>query len=229
MKKFDRFELLVGSDGLKKIKNKHILIVGIGGVGGYTFESLIRSGVENIIIIDNDYIDKTNLNRQILSLESNVGQIKVNVAKARAKEINNQCNVETLNLFLSEDNINILDNYSIDYIVDCCDTIKTKVALINYAIKHNIKIISCMGSGKRLDATKITITTLDKTKYDPLARILRKKLKAENLSLKIPVVSSIEPPKKIDGEIVASCSYVPAVFGLYITNFIINDILKASK
>lgn len=225
MKRFDRFKLLIGDNNYNLIKNKTVLIVGIGGVGGYTLESLARSGINNFIIIDNDIIDETNINRQIIALEDNIGLSKVEIAKNRVLNINSEANISAIQEFLTKDNINILNKYNIDYIVDACDTIDTKIELIKYSIDKNIKIISSMGMGKRLNAQDISISRLDKTQNDPLAKIIRQKLRKENVSLKIPVVYSKEIPQKIDANCIASCSYIPAIAGLYITNYIINDII----
>ena len=225
MKRFERFKLLVGKR-FADIKRSTILIVGVGGVGSYALESLVRSGIENIIIIDNDTIDITNLNRQIIALEENIGCKKIEVAKKRALSINPKLNITTYDIFLNAENISILNNHRIDYIVDACDTISTKIALIKYALKTNCKIISSMGTGKRLDASQLEITTLKKTQYDPLAKIIRKKLREENITLNIPVIWSREEPLKIKSKTIASCSYVPATAGLLITSYIINDILK---
>lgn len=227
MKNFDRFKLLIGNEQFNYLENKTILIVGIGGVGGYTLESLVRSGIKNIIIIDHDIIDETNLNRQIISLENNINKYKIDVATIRAMDINKNCNIIGIKDFLSDQNIDMLNNYNIDYIIDCCDTINTKINLIKYSKKYNIKLISCMGTGKRLDATKLVITTLNKTFNDPLAKVMRKRLREEQIDLKIPVVASLELAQNINNKEIASCSYVPAVAGLYLTNYVINDIIKS--
>lgn len=226
MNEFDRFKLLIGEKSFNIIKNKRILIVGVGGVGGYVLETLARSGIENITIIDNDIIDITNLNRQIISLNNNVGSNKVDVAKERILKINSKANIKPIQAFLNKDNISILGKLKFDYIVDCCDTIETKILLIKYCLKNNIKIISSMGAGKRLDATQVCISRLDKTFNDPLAKVIRKRLNKEHISLKIPVVFSKETPLNIKSDVIASCSYIPATFGLFITNYIINDIIK---
>ena len=225
MDRFQRFKLLVASD-YDLIKNKKIAIIGLGGVGGYALESLIRCGIENFVLIDNDKIEISNLNRQIIALEENIGYPKVQAWQKRGLAINNEANITIYEEFLLKENITLLDKFSLDYIIDACDTITTKIELIKYAKKHNIKIISSMGTGKRLDATKLTITTLDKTQNDPIAKIMRKKLKEENISLKIPVIWSRELPLKIKSDNIPSCSYVPATAGLLITNYIINDILN---
>ena len=143
---FERVKEFVGEDNLKKINNTCVLIVGIGGVGGYAMESLVRSGIENIILIDYDTVDITNLNRQIISTSNNIGTSKVEVAKERILSINPNCNVITNKIFLNKKTINILDNYNIDYIVDACDSVEAKKLLIDYSIENNIKLIASMGT-----------------------------------------------------------------------------------
>ena len=219
----ERFASLVKVDKLNIIKNLNILIVGIGGVGGYTLESLVRSGVENITIIDFDKIDSSNLNRQIITNSYNIGRYKTDEAIKRYKEINPNLNITALNIFLNEESLNSIDLSKYNYVVDACDTVKTKELLINECIKNKIKIISCMGTAKKLDASKLKITTLDKTSYDPLAKILRHNIN-KNYHKKIKVVSSTEMPIKTS--LLGSCSYVPAIAGLLITNYIIFNIIN---
>lgn len=219
----DRLEILVGKDILKKIENLNVLIVGIGGVGGYTLESLVRSGIKNITIVDFDKIDDSNLNRQIITTTENIGNLKVVEAVKRYKLINPKLNIKPLNIFLNNETLNKINIKEYDYIIDACDSLQTKELLINEALKNKIKIISSMGMAKKLDATKISITTLDKTSYDPVAKILRNRIDKKH-QRKIKVISSTEMPKKVDR--LGSTSYVPAVAGLLITNYIINDIIK---
>ena len=218
-----RLESLVGLENLNKIKGKNILIVGIGGVGSYTLETLVRSGVENITIIDYDKIDETNLNRQIITNLNNIGKLKVNEAVSRYTNINESLKINALPIFLNEENIDLINIEQYDYVVDACDSISTKVLLINECINKNIKIISSMGTAKKIDATKLKITTLNKTSYDKLAKKLRS-LIDKKLQNKITVVSSTEEVKNI--KVLGSTSYVPATAGLLITNYIINDILN---
>lgn len=219
----ERFEALVGKDNLEKIKNLNILIVGIGGVGGYTFESLVRSGIQNITIVDFDTIDSSNLNRQIITDTSNIGNAKVLEAKKRALSINENINVITKNLFLDENTIKEFNLKKYDYVIDACDSVSTKILLINECINKGIKIISSMGTAKKMDATKLKITTLDKTSYDKLAKKLRGMID-KKIQKKTTVISSTEEVKNI--EVLGSNSYVPAVAGLLITNYIINDVVS---
>ena len=147
---FERLSLLIGEDNLNKISSKTILIVGVGGVGGYTVTSLVRSGVKNIIIIDFDVVDITNINRQIIAFHSTIGKNKTDVLESMLKDINPDVNVIKYNLFLDENNlIDIFSKHNIDYIVDACDSISTKKAIIKYALDNNIKFISSMGTGNK--------------------------------------------------------------------------------
>ena len=221
---FDRIINLIGNEKFNILQNKKVLIVGIGGVGGYALETLVRSGIKYIDIVDSDKIDITNLNRQIITTNENIGNIKVEEAKKRASSINPEININTYNLFLTEENIKeiLLNNY--DYIIDACDTVSTKIELIKESINRNIKFISCMGTAKKIDPTKLSITTLDKTNYDPLARILRKKIKELKINKKINVVSSIEKP--IDINELGTLIMVPATAGILCAKYVIDDIIK---
>lgn|SRR5574344_628580 len=221
---FKRLELLVG-DKINLIKNKTVLIVGIGGVGGYALEALVRSGIGKVIIVDNDIVDITNLNRQIISLHSNIGEHKVDVASKRIKDINPNCEVIGINEFLTKENTIELFNTKIDYIVDACDTIEVKKELIRIAISKDIKLISSMGTGNKLDPTKLEIIDLRKTSYDPIAKILRKMLKDERINKKVMVICSKETPIKTNSKTIASNSFVPATAGLLCASYIINDIV----
>lgn len=219
----ERTITLIGLENFQKLEEKHILIIGLGGVGGTTLEALVRCGIKHITIIDSDKFEISNLNRQILSTTKTIGKNKVDVAKKRALSINSDININEINTFLTKENIDILEKY--DYIIDACDTIPTKVELIKYALKNNIKIISCMGTGKKMDIEKLEITTLAKTINDPLAKKLRNMLKKENITTNIPVVSSIELPQK-EGNIISSMIFVPSTAGLLLASFVINDIIK---
>lgn len=221
---FERTISLVGVDNFNQIKEKTILIVGLGGVGGYATEALVRSGIHNLILIDHDTIDITNINRQIISTNNNIGNVKVDEFKKRILEINPECNVIIHKMFLNRTNYNILDNYQIDYIIDCCDSVDTKKLLIDYSLNKNIKLISSMGTANKLDPTKLTITDIRKTSYDPLAKILRKYVNDLKTNKKIMVVSSIEQPLK--KEILSTLIFVPATAGLLCANYVIKDIIE---
>lgn len=225
---FDRLEIIIG-DKINLIKNKTVLIIGLGGVGGYALESIVRSGIEKIIIIDYDIVDETNLNRQILSLNNNIGLKKVDVAYDRIKKINKDCEVIKLDMKVTLDNINILFNEKIDYVIDACDTVEVKKELIRQCLKRKIKLISCMGTGNKLDPSKLEIVDIRKTSYDPLAKIIRKMVKEENIKEKVMVVASKEQPIKTNTKTIGSTSFVPAVAGLLCASFVINDIIGDEK
>lgn len=219
---FERFELLV-EDKINDIKSKKVLVVGVGGVGSYTVESLIRCGIGSITIIDNDIIDITNLNRQLMTTQNNIGESKVDVLKNRILSINPNCNVTAINIFLDDSNINsIVDDY--DYVVDACDTVKTKVSLIKICNKKNIKLISAMGTGNKMDPSRLEITDIYKTNYDPLAKIIRHECRKMGIK-KLTVVCSSEETIKKGIKVIPSNSFVPATAGLLITSYIINDIV----
>ena len=218
---FARLELLVG-EKISKIKNLKVLII---GVGGYAAESLARCGVSSITIVDYDRIDITNINRQIIALHSTIGKKKVDVLSTRIKDINPNCQVKTYDLFLDSSNIQFIFDADYDYILDCCDTIKSKELIIREAVKRKIKIISSMGAGFKLDPSKISIAKLKNTSYDKIASILRKNLKDQKECLEIPVVYSTESVFKHD-KIIGSNSFIPSMFGLFMTSYIINDIVK---
>ena len=223
----DRILKILSKEQLDKIKNLNILIVGVGGVGGYALESLVRSFVKNIVIIDKDVVDESNLNRQIISLNNNIGKSKVEEAKKRALSINKNANITTIDTFLNKDNLEaILDVFSIDYIIDACDTVTTKIELIKYANSHNINIISCLGTGNRLNPEELSITTLDKTFNDPLGKVMRKMLKEANIKKKIVVCWSKELPIKTSDRTPGSMIFVPASAGLLISSYIIRQTLN---
>lgn len=221
----DRLELLIGSENLKKIKTKKVLVVGVGGVGGSTIISLIRSGIENITVIDFDTVDTTNLNRQFVAYNSTIGKKKVDVIEKIIKDINLNCNVNKYDIFLDKNNINeIFDKEKPDFIVDCCDSKETKKEIIKKALSTNTDFISSMGTGNRLDPTKLEIVDIRKTQGDPLARIMRKWVNDEKIKAKIPVIYSSEIPL-YKGKIVASSSFVPNSAGLLIGSYVIRKII----
>lgn len=223
---FDRTLKIMDEPLLENIKKQKILLVGVGGVGGFALESLIRLGFQNITIVDADIIEESNLNRQIISTRDNLGKNKVEVAKGRALSINPNANITTYNLFLKEENMDTIFQEKYDYIIDACDTITTKYLLIKKALEANAKIISCMGTGNRLDPSKVTITRLDKTNNDPLASAMRTILRKNNVSLKVPVVWSSEIPKKNKEKAVGSIVLVPAAAGLQLVYYILNDLIN---
>lgn len=222
---FEREIKLIGEENLEKIKSKTVAVVGVGGVGGYAVESLVRAGISKLIIIDYDIVDITNLNRQIISLQSNIGKYKTDVIKERINNINPNCNVITINTKLNEENLYLLFNEKPDYIIDACDTLKVKEMLILECKKRKIKLISSMGTGNKLNPELLKITDIRKTSYDPLAKKIRKFVVDNKIKGKVMVVSSVEQPKKVEG-VISSISFVPPISGLLCTSYVINDILK---
>lgn len=218
----DRLELLF-KDKVELIKQKTVMIIGLGGVGSYALEAIVRSGVGKIIVVDNDIIDITNLNRQLLALKSNIGKDKVNIAKERALAINPNCEIITIKEFITKDNIEKLFKLKPDYIIDAIDTIETKKQIIIGCLKNKIKFISSMGTANKIDPTKLEIKDIRKTSYDPIAKIIRKMVNDLKVKEKVMVVCSTESPK-IKG-ILGSTSYVPSVAGLLCASYIINDIV----
>jgi len=219
----ERLEWLL-EDKLDLIQNKTILIIGLGGVGSYCLETLARTYIKNLIIVDSDMIDISNLNRQLMTDVNNIGKYKTDVFEDRIKQINPNCNITKLTEFITKDNLNILFNYKVDYVIDACDTIETKLEIIKYCLKNKIKFISSMGMANRVDASKVKISYLDKTSYDPLAKKMRILIKKEKVKGKIPVVYSEEPPRK--NKNLGTIAHVPAMAGLLCTSYVINDILK---
>ena len=225
---FERTLKIIDNSVLEKLQNINILLVGVGGVGGFALEALVRLGVSNITIIDNDKIELSNLNRQIISNENNIGEYKVDIAKKRYIGINSNINIKSYNLFLDESNIDMVFANKYDYIIDACDTVTTTYLLIKKALFTNTKIISCMGTGNRIDPSKITITKLAKTYNDPLAKAMRNILKKNDITLNIPVVWSSEVSIKIKEKAPGSIILVPAAAGLQIAYYILEDLINRS-
>ena len=225
MEQYARILKLIKEDQLKKLQDKKIIIVGVGGVGGFALEALTRFGIKNITIIDNDTVDISNLNRQIISNHEVLNQNKTDVALKRMLSINPSGNFKGCDVFLNQDNLEEYISKDTDYILDCCDTVTTKMSLIKYAKENKIPIICAMGTGNRLDATKLVVTDIYKTNNDPLAKIMRKLCK-DNRIKKLDVVTSYELPIKTHDRTPGSTPFVPSVAGLYMANFIVNKWLK---
>lgn len=224
---FDRLEKLIGKENIDKLHLKTVAIVGVGGVGGYTVETLIRNGIENIILVDNDTVDLTNKNRQIIALDSTIDKYKVDVFEDRINDINKNVNIIKLNIFLNEETKKELFKYDIDYLVDACDTVSTKIMLIRECLNRNINIISSMGTGNKFDPKKLVITDIKKTSYDPLAKVIRHELNKLNITDNIKVLSSTEIPVKTKNRTPYSYSVVPNTAGILIADYIIKDIIKS--
>lgn len=222
---FERLELLIGKDNVKKLNNTKVLVIGLGGVGGILAETLVRNGIENITIIDNDKIDITNKNRQIIALDSTIGKNKTEVLKERLLDINSKCNIEIITDFIDKNNIDLLFSNPVDYVIDACDTVSTKILLIEECLKRNIKVVSSMGMGKKLDISKLKIMDIRKTSYDKLAKVVRKKLKDDGINEKVMVLSSDEEPIDTKDNI-GSYSPLTSSAGLLIADYVIKDIIK---
>lgn len=221
---FERLIGLIGEEKLKEIERKKILLIGVGGVGSYALEALIRNGFYDITIVDFDTIDLSNLNRQLITDSTNIGKYKVDEAKKRALLINPSINIQAINEKLNKENLRNLLNQNFDYIIDACDTLDVKFALMENSLHYSYKLISSMGTAKKTDPTKLEITTLDKTNNDPIARLLRNKVRKAHINKKIYVVSSAEVPKQIN--MLGTANLVPSVAGLLCVSFIFNDIIK---
>lgn len=231
---FSRSQLLLGEEAVEKLKNSHVAVFGVGGVGSYTVEALARCGVGEITLVDNDTVSLTNLNRQLIALHSTLGRLKVDVAKERLLDINPDIKVNALSAFFTPETKDSIDFSEFDYVVDAIDTVSGKIALVLVCRDMNIPLISSMGTGNKLDPTKFEVTDIFKTSMCPLAKIMRYELKKRGVK-KLKVVYSKEEPKAHKGvtdedakgrrSIPASVSFVPSVAGLIIAGEVIKDIV----
>lgn len=232
---FSRTELLLGADGMEKLKRARVAVFGIGGVGGYAIEALARAGIGALDLIDNDVISLTNINRQIIALHSTVGLPKTDVMAARVNDINPECEVRTYQTFYGPDTAEQFDLAQYDYIIDAIDTVTGKLALAVNAQKANTPIISSMGTGNKLDPTAFTVTDIYKTSFCPLARIMRKELRKRGIE-RLKVVYSQEEALTPEGvteelpqgrrSIPGSVSFVPSAAGLILAGEVIKDIVN---
>lgn len=246
---FSRTELLIGKEGLERLKNAKVAIFGIGGVGTFAVEGLARAGVGKFVLIDDDCICLTNINRQLHATRKTIGKPKVDVMKERILEINPKAEVKTIQSFYLPENADEMIEADYDYIIDAVDTVTAKIDLVLQANKSNIPIISCMGAGNKLDPTKFEVTDIYKTSVCPLAKVMRRELKLRGVK-KLKVVYSKETPIKPMGEEDSSCSsncicppgttrkctsrnqipgsisFVPSVAGLIISGEVIKDLIK---
>ncbi len=225
-KRFSRLEELYGLDKVKKLENSKVLVIGLGGVGGYVVESLARSNIGSLILVDSDCVDITNINRQIIATNDTVGKLKTECFKERIKSINPECKVTIYSEFLDESNyLNIL-NQDIDFIVDAIDSVKSKELIIKYALENNIKIISSMGTGNRENPRDLDIMDISKTSGDPIAKIIRKYLRDNNINKKFKVLCSHELPMNKIKDVIPSNSFVPSSAGLLISSYVIKELIK---
>jgi len=236
MNEFTRTEMLLGETNMSKLKDSHVAVFGVGGVGGNCIEALVRSGVHTISIFDNDTVSLTNLNRQVIALHSTIGKKKTEVMKERLLDINPSLKINAYDMFVSKENFHEIDFSDFDYVVDAIDTVSAKLLIIEKCKEVNIPIISSMGTGNKLDPTQLKIMDLSKTSYCPLAKVMRHELKKRNIR-KLKVLASLEQPLKplkISEEtcdkrsIPASCAFVPSVAGLIICSEVIKDLIHKS-
>jgi len=233
----DRTELLLGKERLEELKFSHVLIVGLGGVGAYAAEMLCRSGIGSLTIVDADTVHASNINRQLPALHSTIGQPKAALLEAHLKDINPEANIIALQEFLKDERtIELLDNNRFDFVVDAIDSISPKVFLIYHSLMRKIPIISALGAGGKMDLSKIEITDISKTYQCALAKTVRKKLKDLGILNGLPVVFSSEPVSKESIILVedeqnkkssaGTISYLPAVFGCYLAQYVIMNIRR---
>lgn len=226
--RFERTGLIFGDTAMKKLNKARVLVVGIGGVGGFACEALARCGVGNIDILDFDKVDITNINRQIIALTSTIGLQKTEVMKSRISDINPFCNVTALNMYYSAETSPAVFQNHYDYIVDAIDIVTSKLHLIISARERNIPIISALGTGNKSDPSKFQITDISKTSVCPLAKVIRYELRQRGI-LHTKVLFSTEPPVKISqegGKMVASNSFTPSIGGLLIGREVVMDLIK---
>lgn len=246
---FSRTELLIGRSALDKLAECKVVVFGIGGVGSYTVEALVRGGVGKIVIVDDDEVCLTNINRQIHATYKTIGRPKVEVMKERILDINPNCQVEIFPTYVKEDNITEIIGNDADYVVDAIDTVTSKIAIVMWCKEHNVPIISCMGTGNKLDPTKFKIADLYSTKICPLAKVMRYELRRKGID-SLKVLYSEEVPMEPRGDVVTckggcvctggtkkclakrqipgSISFVPPVAGLIIGGEVIKDLIKDS-
>jgi len=237
MNKFlNRTQLILGKENIESLESKTVAIFGLGGVGGNALEALVRSGIGNLVLIDNDEICETNLNRQLLATRNTLGRAKVDVAEERAKEINPKIKIVKYKCFYLPENSNEIDFSSFDYIIDAIDTVTAKIDIIVKAKELNIPIISAMGAGNKCDPTKLEVKDLFKTDYDPLAKVMRRELRKRNIN-SLKVVYSKETPLEIDKSLIleeekdkkrvpGSTAFVPSVMGIIIASEVVKDLLS---
>lgn len=248
LNQFSRTELVIGKEAVELLHNKKVAVFGIGGVGSFVVEGLVRAGIGKFILVDDDKVCLTNLNRQIIATRKTIGKQKVEVAKERILEINPDAEVQTFREFFLPETEGILDE-SVDYIVDCVDTVTAKIELVVRANKLNIPIMSAMGTGNKLDPTRFEVTDIYKTSVCPLAKVMRKELRARGIK-NLKVVYSKEEPIKPEENMENSCktgcvcppgtvrkctaknqvpgsiSFVPSVAGLIIAGEVVKDLIK---
>lgn len=231
--RFSRTEMLIGNDALVKLRSSRVAVFGIGGVGGYIAEALVRAGVGALDLIDNDTVSESNINRQIIALTSTVGMLKTEVMEKRLLDINPEAEIRCINRFVLPENIDEFNFSAYSYVADAIDTVSGKLAIIEKAYSEGIPVISSMGTGNKLDPTKFEITDIYKTSVCPLARVMRYELKKRGVKkLKVlyskeePVKPSVAEKNEKGKAIPGSISFVPPAAGLIVASEIIKDLTK---
>lgn len=227
---FDRTRGVIGDAGLEKLNKSRVAVFGIGGVGGYVAEALARSGVGAIDLIDKDVVSPTNINRQIVALHSTVGRYKTEVMKERIADINPDCKVEEYRIFYLPENADSFDLSQYDFVVDAIDTVTAKLELAVRTKALSIPFIACLGTGNKLDPTKLTIADISKTSVCPLARVMRRELRARGIN-HLPVLYSTEIPVRSDvtengKPVPASTAFVPSAAGLIIASYVVSHLIE---
>lgn len=227
MQEFSRTAMLIGEEALSKLSSAHIAVFGVGGVGGYVVEALARSGVGKFDLIDNDTVNITNINRQIIATHDTVGRYKVDVARERVLSINPNADVTVHKVFYLPETADRFDFSKYDYVIDAIDTVTAKIDIIAKAKEYNVPIISSMGTGNKLDPTQFTVADIYDTSVCPLARVMRRELKKRNID-SLKVLYSKEEPKTPCGEerTPSSIAFVPSVAGLIIAGEVIKDLIR---
>lgn len=227
-----RTEVLIGKNAIEKLKNKRVAVFGIGGVGGYVVEALVRCGVGTLDLIDSDVVSESNINRQIIALQSTVGKFKTEVMAERIKDVNPACKVNVYNVFYLPETADQFDFEKYDYVVDAVDTVTAKLSIIERAKTAKIPVISSMGTGNKLDPTLFEVADIYETSVCPLAKVMRRELKKREIE-SLKVVYSKEEPKsqgaideKTGKGAPASISFVPPVAGLILASEVIKDLIK---
>lgn len=220
-----RLELLIG-DKVERLSKATVLIIGLGGVGGYAVETLARSGFGHLILVDGDIIEETNINRQLIATQDTIGMLKTVAWKQRIKAIGMNTRVTCISEFITKENIDQLFALSPDYLIDACDTVATKKELIRKSVEYGIPMISCMGMGNKLDPCKIGIMEIRQTSYDPLAKVLRQMVRKEQIKSDVMVVCSTEAPLQHKNKTIASNAIVPSVAGLMCADYVFQEIIK---
>lgn len=224
---FERTDSLIGIENRKKLGNCHVVVFGLGGVGSYTVEALARAGVGSLTLIDGDCVDKSNINRQLIATMSTVGKPKCEVSAMRVADINPDIFVKPINIFYCEENADSIDFSGFDYVVDAIDTVTSKLLIIERAKKAGVPVVSCMGTGNKLDPMQFKITDIKKTSVCPLARVMRYELKKRGIAEVKALWSTEKPRANSDApRTPSSISFVPSVAGLLIAGEVIKDIIN---